>query len=213
MPKKSEKEIFPMFLFYLLYSNVIWACVISAIVAAAAVTAYFLFFRKGKKSPEDMKPSEKTEIIMGLNNNASLFADLYEPLFVLASGKTARKDWVLDSWNMRVNSLEGNDAFKAAFNNKFGDIASYKGKDKNYVRAADKLLKYISKAGVERSDASYVIADQTTAEKYDFIGAGFIAADTAYDVFVPYWSITIKFTDEAGEEKSTEIVLVKGAIR
>ncbi len=202
-----------MLFFYIINYNVIWGCIISAIVAAAAVTAYFLFFYKGKKNTEDMKPSDKKEIIMGLNSNAALFADLYEPLFVLASGKTARKDWILDSWNMRVNSLEGNDTFKAAFNKKFGDIASFKGKDKNYIKSADKLLKYIYKAGIERSDDFHVVADQTTAEKYDLIGAGYIAADAMYDVFVPYWSIDIKFTDETGAEKETEIILVKGAIR
>ncbi len=202
-----------MFLFYIVNYNVIWGCIISAIVAAAAVTAFFLFFYKGKKELNDMKPSDKKEIILGINNNAAVFADLYEPLFVLASGRAARKDWVLDSWNARVNSLEGNDSFKAAFNKKFGDIASYKGKDKNYVKAADKLLKYIYKAGVERDDETHVVVDSTTAEKYDIIGAGYLAENAVYDVFVPYWSIEIKNTDENGAVSEFEIVLAKGAIR
>ncbi len=202
-----------MLVFYFLNYNVIWGCIITALVTAAAVTAFFLFFYKGKKDIGDMKPSEKKEIIMGINKNAASFADLYEPLFVLASGKTARKDWVLDSWNTRVNELDGNDSFKDAFNKKFGDIASYKGKDKNYVKAADKLLKYIYKAGVERDDDSHVTADATTAEKYDLIGAGYISEDATYDVFIPYWSIEVKTTEENGEEKENDVILAKGAIR
>ena len=202
-----------MFIFYLVNQNVIWGCIITALITAAAVTAFFLFFYKGKKDISEMKPSEKKELIMGINKNAAAFADLYEPLFVLASGKTARKDWVLDSWNTRVNELEDNGSFKDAFNKKFGDIASYKGKDKNYIKAADKLLKYIYKAGVERDDESHVVVDATTAEKYDLIGAGFIAEDATYDVFVPYWSIETKSIDENGEEKENDIILVKGAIR
>ena len=198
----------------LFLNDIILICVLSALAGAAAVFAFFFFFKgKGKKSTDDMKPSDKKEIIMGINNNAAAFADLYEPLFVLASGKTARKDWVLDSWNTRVNELEGNDSFKAAFNKKFGDIASYKGKDKNYIKAADKLLKYIYKAGIERDDDSHVEVDATTAEKYDLIGAGYIAEDATYDVFVPYWSIEVKSTDENGAEKEIETILVKGAIR
>ncbi len=202
-----------MFFIYIAYFNVIWGCIIAAIAAIAAVAAYFIFFRKNKKNPENMKPTPKNEIILGLNNNASLFGDIYEPLYVLAAGKTARKDWVLDSWNARVNSLNGNDSFKAAYNKVFGDIASYKGKDKNYVKAAKKLLKHIKKAGIVRGTETHVIVDQTTAEKYDLIGAGYLAENTALDVFVPYWSIKIKNTDMNGNENELEIVLVKGAIR
>lgn len=194
-----------MFFFYIIYRNVIWACIISALVGAGAAVAFFLLKNKGKKTADDMKPSDKREILIGLRDNAEVFAELYEPLFLLASGKTSRKDWVFDSWNNAVNSLEGYDSFKAAFNKKFGDVASWKGKKKKYVKNADKLLKYVFKAGIERDDDSTVIGNVDTAEKYDIIGVASIETGAEYDVFVPYWALEIDGEDDK--------ILSKGAIR
>lgn len=200
-------------LFFIINYNVIWGCIISAIVGAGAVLAFFLIKNKGKKSADDMKPSPKKDLILGLRDNAEAFSDLYEPLFLLASGKTARKDYVLDSWYERVNSLEGNNSFKEAYNKKFGDIASFKGKKKKYVKCADSLLKYIYKAGIQRDDDSTVTADETTAEKYDIIGNASITAGEVYDVFVPFWELETQTKNENGDEIENEKVLCKGAIR
>ncbi len=200
-------------LFYILNYNVIWASIISALVGAGAVLAFFLLKNKGKKSADDMKPSLKKDLIVGLRDNAESFSDLYEPLFILASGRTARKDYVLDTWYERVNALEGNASFKEAYNKKFGDIASFKGKAKKYVKCADSLLKYIYKAGIERDDDYVVTADETTAEKYDIIGTSSIETGATYDVFVPFWEIETETKDENGTITETETVLCKGAIR
>ncbi len=200
-------------LFYIIYHNIIWACIISAIVGAAAVLTFFLLKNKDKKTTDDMKPSVKKNIILGLRDNAEVFSDLLEPLFLLASGRTERKDEILDAWYDRVNSLVDCDDFKASFVKKFGEIASFKGKKAKYVKCADKILKYVYKAGIERDDDTVVIADENTAEKYDIIGAGSIEAGKLYDVFVPYWEIEIETTDENGEEIETETVISKGAIR
>lgn len=193
-------------LFYIVNYNVIWASIISAVVAAGAVALFFILKGgKGNKTAEDMKPSDKREMLIGIRDNAEAFAELYEPLFLLASGKTSRKDWVFDSWNNAVNSIEGYDAFKSTFAKKFGDVASWKGKKKKYVKNADKLLKYIFKAGIEREDDATVIANETTAEKYDIIGDASLEAGAEYDVFVPYW--------KQKAEDDSEKVLSKGAIR
>lgn len=200
-------------LFYIINYNIIWASIISALVGAGAVFAFFLLKNKGKKNADDMKPSDKKNVILGLRDNAEAFSDLLEPLFLLASGKTERKDEVLDAWYERVNSLEGNKAFKESFVKKFGEIGSFKGKKKKYIKCADRILKYCYRAGIERDDDSVVTADESTAEKYDIIGAGSIEAGKIYDVFVPYWEIEIETKGEDGEEIETETVLCKGAIR
>lgn len=199
--------------FYIIYRNIIWACIASALLGAGAVFAYFFFKNKDKKTTEDMKPSDKKNIILGLRDNAEIFSDLLEPLFLLASGRTERKDEILDAWYDRVDSLVGCDDFKASFVKKFGEIASFKGKKAKYVKCADKILKYVYKAGIERDDDTIVIADESTAEKYDIIGAGSIEAGKMYDVFVPYWDLEIEVQDENGEEIETETVISKGAIR
>ncbi len=193
-------------LFYVVNYNVIWGCIISAIIGAGATVLCFLIMKnKGVKTAEDMKPSDKREILIGLRDNAEVFSELYEPLFLLASGKVSRKDWVFDEWNNAVNSLEGYSTFKKAFAKKFGDVASWKGKKKKYVKNADKLLKYIFKAGIERDDSVTVIGNVDTAEKYDIIGIASIETGAEYDVFVPYWELEID-----GEEDK---ILSKGAIR
>ena len=196
-------------LFYIIYRNVIWACIASAIVGAAATFAYFYFKYMKNKTADDMRPSAKKTIILGLRDNAELFSDLLEPLFLLASGKTDRKDYILDTWYDRVASVEDNDEFKAAFVKRFGEIASFKGKNKKYVKCADGILKYVYKAGIERDDDRVETADESTAEKYDIIGSGSIEAGNVYDVFVPYWSLET----EAADEDTAETVLSKGAIR
>jgi len=198
----------------LFLNDIILICVISALAGAGAAVAFFFFFRgKGKKSADDMKPSDKKNIIIGLRDNAEAFADLLEPLFLLASGKTERKDEVLDSWYARVDAIEGNKDFKESFVKKLGEIGSFKGKKGKYVKCANKILKYCYKAGIERDDEGVVTADETTAEKYDIIGAGSIEAGKVYDVFVPYWELEIETKDENGEEVETETILCKGAIR
>ena len=194
-----------MVLFYIVYRNLIWACIASAIAGAAAAGAFFYFKGAKNKSAEDMKPSLKKTVILGLRDNADAFSDLLEPLFLLASGKTDRKDYVLDTWYDRVSAVENNDEFQAAFVKKFGEIASFKGKDKKYVKCADSILKYVYKAGIERDDERVVTADETTAEKYDLIGAGSIEAGAVYDVFVPYWDVE--------NDTAEDTILSKGAIR
>ena len=192
-------------LFYIVYHNVIWACIGSALVGAAATFAYFYFSVLKNKDAEDMRPSAKKTLILGFRDNADQFSDLLEPLFLLSSGKTDRKDYILDTWYGIVDSLEGNDDFKAAFVKKFGGISSFKGKNKKYVKCADSILKYVYKAGIERDDDKVVTADETTAEKYDIIGTGSIEAGNVYDVFVPYWDIE--------NENEDDTILSKGAIR
>lgn len=197
----------------LFLNDIILICVLSALAGAGAAVAFFFFFKgKGKKTADDMKPSDKKNIIIGLRDNASVFADLLEPLFILASGRTERKDEVLDAWYARVDALEDNE-FKASFVKKLGEIGSFKGKKGKYVKCAKKILSYCGKAGIERDDDTVVTADETTAEKYDIIGAGSIEAGKVYDVFVPYWELEVETTGENGEEVETETVLCKGAIR
>ena len=192
-------------LFYIIYRNVIWACIGSALAGAAATFAYFYFKYMKAKKTEDMRPSAKKTLILGFRDNADLFSDLLEPLFLLSSGKTDRKDYILDTWYSIVDSIEDNDEFKATFIKKFGEIASFKGKNRKYVKCADSILKYVYKAGIERNDDRIETADEKTAEKYDIIGAGSIEAGNVYDVFVPYWDIE--------KEEADDTILSKGAIR
>lgn len=199
--------------FFMFNPGAVVICIICAVLGAGGVFAFFHFKNKGKKSDADAKPTPKRILLAGLRENAEAFATLYEPLFLLASGKTDRKDYVFDAWYSVVDSIEGYDEFKAVFKKKFGEIASWKGKKKKYIKNADKLLKYVFKAGIERDDDVVVVADDTTEVKYFAIGNFEIVENAEYDVFVPYWSIETESTDENGAEIEIETILSKGAIR
>ncbi len=111
-------------LFFMFNRNAILA--ISALVIAAVVVLAILYIKKFKKVVvlEDLKDSPKKDLLIGLRDNASEFSEYYEPLFVLAAGNTGRKEWVFDSWNNAVASLENNAAFKKAFADVFGKLNS-----------------------------------------------------------------------------------------
>lgn len=184
---------------------------ILTLLAVAAVVLIILIVKHRKKKAagsvlEDMKPSPKKDLLIGLRDNAEVFAEYYEPLYILAKGNTGRKEWVAASWLNAVRSLEGQDAFKAAFNKKFASLALKtnntksarkakkidKKQGKKCRKAAKKLISLLKKAGVLRDKTLTVIADETTAEKYDVIGNTSLNANEKYDVFAPFWTLTTR---------------------
>lgn len=166
---------------------IVLICVLSAV--AGGVLSFFFFRGRGKsaKSIDDMKPGPKKDIIIGLRDNANEFAELYEPLYLLACGNVSRKDAVFDAWNTKVAGSFGSLEFKTAFASEFGYVEKWKGKKKKYVKAAQKLLKYIKKAGIERNKDIAVEGNATTAEKYVLAGNLSLEEGVSYDVLAHYW--------------------------
>lgn len=181
-----------MVLFYIFNYNVIWAAIISAIVGAGVVTAYFLFFKKGgtENVKAEKAPSASTLIVEGIANNAEAFSEMYEPVWALANGKLNKKEEVFSRWN----EIAADSDFGDAFASKFGDYASWK-KGK-WSKKATKLVKYIFKAGVTRSSDVIVLGDEDTAEKYVYAGSSSIETDAEYDVLAPYWEINGTVVDK-----------------
>lgn len=265
-------------LFYILYRNYIWTFIF---LAAAAIIAAAVYFANRVKivSLEEMKDSAKKDLLIGLRDNAGAFSDLLEPLFVLASNRSGRKEWVMKSWYDTVHSLDGNEKFKKAFDEKFAELygepatelvidknstkaekKSYKavkkalkkvGKvasehkkadkkkatedkkiskleaklsetkrnkkkkkiekkiakiqkkdvarnkkfekaaDKLHVKYAQKLVKYLCKAGIVRHTDFSVTADEATSETYDVIGNTSLEKGAVYDVHLPLWSLSV----------------------
>lgn len=182
------------------YPTWIWACVISA--AVAAVVTFFLTKGKGgaKKTIDDMKDCDKKFIVIGLRDDPAYFADLYEPMYVLANGNVNRKDAIVDAWNARVASCNGTLEFKNAFTNQFGHTEKWKGKNKNYIKAAKKLVKYMKLAGIKRDTSDAVSANETTMERFEIVGGAAFEAGATYDVLAPFW-----YNDDE--------ILCKGVIR
>ena len=171
--------------------------------AAGGVLSFFFFRKKGSKpgkTIDDMKPGPKKDIILGLRDNAGEFAELLEPLFLLACGNVSRKDAVFEAWNTKVAASYGSMEFKTAFAAEFGYVEKWKGKKKKYIKNARKLLKYIDKAGIERNKDIAVEGNETTAEKYVLAGNLSLEEGASYDVLAHYWYM--------GDE-----ILSKGVIR
>lgn len=184
---------------YIVYNNIIWACIIAALVGAAAATLVFLF--KGKKNGGEGKEfSSKNPLVTGIRNNAESFAGLYEAIYSVSIGKVGRKKEAFENWAKAVADT-GDKELLEAFNKKFGKYTKWKAKkNKKFKKAAKKLVKACFKAGVVRSSELYIVGDDTTAEKYHLAGDGIISADENYEVLAPFW----QFGD---------IVLEKGVIK
>jgi len=176
--------------------------IIAAVIGAAVVALIFVLKGKngGKKSLDEQKDSTKKFITIGIRDNAVDFAELLEPTYALACGKTNKKDVVFDRWNEIIADGEYTSDFKTAFASEFGNVAKWKGKKKKYVKNANALVKMIFNAGIIRSGDTETKADDTTAEKYDTTGNLSIETDQIYEVLAPYW-----YQDEQ--------VLVKGVLR
>lgn len=174
------------------YPTYIWACIASAIIGAAAA---FLFFKlkggslgaKGEKTLEDMKDCDKKFIAIGLRDNAEYFADLYEPMYLLSTGKATRKDAIFDAWNTRAASSECSLEFKNSFQKEFGFVEKWKGNKKKYIAAAKDLVKYMDLAGIKRGEETAVTANEETAEKYELAGGAALENGATYDVLAPFW--------------------------
>lgn len=185
-------------IFYIVYSNIIWACIIAAVIGAGTATLVFLL--KGNKGGGDGEFVPKNALEAGLRANAENFAGMYEAMFSVSSGKVGRKTDVFDMWSNAVAATR-DAAFIEAFNKKCGKYTQWKPKNnKKFIKAAKKLVKAFFKSGIVRSHDIYIIGDDTTAEKYHLAGDGIITADENYEVLAPYW----QFGD---------IVLEKGVIK
>lgn len=169
-----------MVLFYIFNYNVIWAAIISALIGAGAVLAYFLIFKKNQSS--EKAPNAADLIISGIAENAEAFNEMYEPLWAVANGKLGKKEAVFEQWNEVAETV----GFGAAFAEKFGGRENWK-KGKKWAKKANQLVKYIFKAGVTRSTEVVVLGDENTAEKYVYAGSASVEADAEYDVLAPYW--------------------------
>ena len=175
------------------------------VLSAVAGGAFSFFFFRGKggrqgKTIDDMKPGPKKDIIVGLRDNAAEFADLLEPLYLLSCGNVSRKDAVFEAWNTKVAASFGTMEFKSAFAAEFGYVEKWKGKKKKYIKHAQKLLKYLKKAGILRNKDVAVEGNETTAEKYVLAGNLSLEEGASYDVLAHYWYL--------GDE-----ILCKGVIR
>lgn len=172
---------------YIVYNNIIWACIIAALIGAGAATLVFLL--KGKKNGgEEKEFSTKNALVAGIRANAESFAGMYESMYSVSRGKVGKKKETFDMWSQAIADT-GDAALLEAFNKKCGKYTKWKPKkNKKFIKAAKKLVKAFFKAGVVRSHDVYIIGDDTTAEKYHLVGDDIINADADYEVIAPYWA-------------------------
>ena len=187
---------------YFLYRGIIIPVILAALCGAAAATVFFVIRNKKKG---DAKPSKKQILIQGIRDNIDCFDGMFEPVYLVAEGKNKKQTAVFAAWNEKVQASEEDNGYKALFQKQFGSYESWgKGKkklkvkkaNKIYKKKAKKLLKLFKKAGIIRAEDIYEIGSETTAEKYNYIGAESIEADANYDVLAPYWSCGDKIVDK-----------------
>lgn len=174
-----------------------------ALIAVIAAVAGFFF---GKMTSRKGSGKSNSPIVNGIRDNALSFSEMYEPVYTVSSGKPAKQEELFASWNAAVAGCE-NEEFTKAFAEKFGDFEKWgrkrKGKGKLNTRKANKiyckkarqLVKCFFKAGIIRERDVNIVADETTAEKFEIVG-GAIEEGKTYDVLAPYWHLSDDVVDK-----------------
>lgn len=204
---RQSKAVFPQKkrrITMLFYTDIIWISLLSGVVGAAIVLAFFLIRNKKNGGEASEGGKSKNVIVDGIRNSASDFAEMYEPVYAVSIGKNQKQEAIFEAWNQVVSASEDDD-FKKAFADEFGGYAAWgvskKGKtnekkaNKEYIKKASKLVKYFFKAGVVREHDTFVTADEFTAERYELVGEG-IEAGATYDVLAPYWHLGDDIVDK-----------------
>lgn len=170
-----------MVLFFM--SDVIVASVIAAAVGATA--AFFYLRKKGVITITKTVKTDIDPIVVGLRENAVLFGQLYEAIYLVSKGKSAKVRSGFAAWNNRIDTLDDDSEFVIAFREEYGDYEDWK--DKKAVRKAGKLVKAFKKAGILRDKDISVFAEDDFAEKYNVVG-GVVEEGEELDVLSPFWT-------------------------
>lgn len=184
----------------LFYSDIIWIVILAAAIGAGI--AFLVLRTKGGVAGSD--ENGKFRLPDGIKDNALAFSEMYEPMYSVSAGKTAKQEEVFAAWNEAVEGC-GDEEFAKAFADKFGDYSSWgvtkkgqfkvKTANKIYSKKSRKLVKYFFKAGIVREGDITVCADETTAEKYEIVGGSIVAGNT-YEVLAPYWHLGNDIVDK-----------------
>lgn len=169
-----------MVLFFM--SDVIVASVIAAAVGATA--AFFYLRKKGVITISKAAAEPTDPIVIGLRENAALFGQLYEAMYLVSRGKSAKIRTSFAAWNNRIDTLDDDSDFVVAFREAYGDYDDWK--DKKAVKKAGKLVKAFKKAGIKRDKAVSVLAEDDFTDKY-YITGGVVEEGEELDVLAPFW--------------------------
>lgn len=197
-------------LVFILFENIIIPVLIIAAVAIAVAIVLLVRRHKRKKSgaaPEKSgKLSKKKTLIKGLQTNIDSYSEMFEPVYSVSVGKNKKQEETFAAWNEAVKAgPEEDGGYKALFAKLFGGYAEWgKGKkkvkvkkqNKLYKKNANKLVKLFFKANILRGSDVYETGNETTAEKYDFVGDGSIETDKTYEVLAPCWTYEDKIVDK-----------------
>ena len=181
-----------MFMF-MFYPQLIISIVIGVAIGVAAATLFFVLRSKRKGGG---KLSKKQTIAQGIKANLADFNGMFEPMYSVSVGKNKNQKAVFAAWNDAVQASAEDNGYKALFNEQYGDYIAWGQKKKKFKekkanklfkKKAAKLVKTFFKGGILRGSDIYETGSETTAERYDFAGAGSVEADAVYEVLSPCW--------------------------
>lgn len=192
-----------MFVLNIIYGGMLIPLLIVFVLACAAITVFSLI-RAGKGGK-----GNKNVLAEGIKENADDFTEMFEPVYSVSIGKHDKQEEIFALWNQKVAESENDNGYKAVFEKKFGDYATWgvketkkgakvkeKKQNKLYKKAAKKLVKIFFKAGIVRGHEIFATGNETTAEKYELVGAGSIETERKYEVLAPFWSLKDKIVDK-----------------
>ena len=168
--------------------------VIGMVIGAAIASVFFIIFNKRRGNGN---LSVKETIAAGILSNINDFTEMFEPVYSVSIGKSNKQQEVFAEWNARVRDSAEDNGYKALFEKKFGDYASWgqgkkkvkeKKANKIYKKKAKQLVKIFFKGNILRGNSTFETGNENTAELYDYVGDSSIETDKQYEVLAPCWT-------------------------
>jgi hypothetical protein len=155
--------------------------VIDYIIIAIKHKIMCAFCREDAQQVEVLKDT----IALGIKAHAEVFSGLYEPMYMVASGKLGGKLGVFDEWCLRSGNLNDGTSFSESFVSRFSGFRDWE--DAEYIKNAQLILSSITKAGVVRDTFKEIEVDESTILRYGTLDGRELNKGEIIQVLMPCW--------------------------
>jgi hypothetical protein len=187
---------------------VFWIAGGCAVTVGAAAVLLVLLRKKAQApaSPLQTHPLRE-KAALDFKQNASAFNGLYEPLYLIKTGKLKFGEGLFADWDARVNNFKDHPALLEVWSAAYNSGEGYD--ESSYPQKAAELLEFTQEAGVFRSEETEVTSSSEIF-RYYFPKDGLrIEYGALANVDLPYWAIgdnvlekgQISIKSESEEEK------------
>jgi len=115
------------------------------------------------------------------------FKNIYEPIYRVSQGISAKSNDILDDLNTRMLYLDGYPNVQAFWRSLFADYKSFTPEKLRETTA--EFMNFVFEAGIKRDNSDRVTVDETTRRKYYNYNDGEFVTGETMKVKFAYWSL------------------------